>query len=57
MELEVAPFALRECVEAVLDLIGAAGGRGRESTSPTEFGPGVPDGVRRRRERGCGRSC
>jgi signal transduction histidine kinase/CheY-like chemotaxis protein/HAMP domain-containing protein len=45
MELEVAPFSLRECAEAVLDLIAPlAAGKGIDLAY--RFGPGVPDGVR-----------
>jgi len=45
MELEVAPFSLRECAEAVLDLLAPlAAGKGIDLAY--RFGPGVPDGVR-----------
>ena len=44
MELEVAPFSLRECVEAVLDLMAPlAAARGIDLAY--RFGPAVPDGV------------
>jgi signal transduction histidine kinase/DNA-binding response OmpR family regulator/HAMP domain-containing protein len=44
MELEVAPFSLRECAEAVLDLMApVAAGRGIDLAY--RFGPDVPDGV------------
>ena len=45
MELEVAPFSLRECAEAVLDLMAPlAAGKGIDLAY--RFEPGVPDGVR-----------
>ena len=45
MELEVAPFSLRECSEAVLDLMAPlAAGKGIDLAY--RFGPDVPDGVR-----------
>ena len=36
MELERAPFDLRECVESVVDLIGPVAQRRRASSSPTD---------------------
>ena len=45
MELEVAPFSLRECAEAVLDLMAPlAAGKGIDVAY--RLGPDVPDGVR-----------
>ncbi|HET9938505.1 MAG TPA: response regulator [Gaiella sp.] len=45
MELEVTPFSLRECTEAVLDLMAPlAAAKGIDLAY--RFGPDVPDGVR-----------
>ena len=42
MDLEAQPFDLRECVESALDLVGAARGARRGSTSPIVFEADVP---------------
>ena len=55
MELELAPFDLRECVEAVVDLIGPVAQRkGLELAYGIEPGPRRPRSATRA---GCARSC
>ena len=56
MDIEAQPFDLRECVESALDLVSRA--RGREAPRHRLRLRGRrPAGDRRRRRRGCARSC
>ncbi len=56
MDLEAAPFDLHECVEAALELMAArATEKGLELVG--DIRPGTPRDRRRRRRRGCARSC
>ena len=56
MELEIAPFDFRACVDGVLALIGSlASGKGLELVS--EIDDGVPQSDPRRRRARCARSC